>query len=56
MKHDRTWIGALGRKIFPGDAPWQRRKKVRFLLLAILAGLIIGGFIIGMSWMQIYQR
>lgn len=40
------------RKLFPGDAPWQRRKKLRNLLLAGLFGALLGGSVLVFAWLQ----
>ena len=36
----------LGRILFPKDASWQRREKIRTLFLSILVGLLVGGVLV----------
>jgi hypothetical protein len=42
MKRENPLVRVLGEIFFPQDAPWQRRKKLRLILLALLAGVLIG--------------
>jgi hypothetical protein len=50
--HKHSLIDGLLRKLFPNDAPWQRRKKFKSLLLAGLIGVVLGGLILLFAWLQ----
>ena len=40
------------RRLFPGDAPWQRRKKLKNLLVACRLGVVLGGLVLVFAWLQ----
>lgn len=50
QKH--SFYDSLLRRLFPDEAPWQRRKKLKTLLLAGLIGVILGGVILLFAWLQ----
>ena len=52
MSKNHSIYDSLTRKFFPNDAPWQRRKKMKMLLLAVTLGVLVGGGIILFAWLQ----
>jgi hypothetical protein len=52
MKPERSLNRSLSKWLFPGDAPWQRRKKIKSLLLAACIGILLGGLAILIAWSQ----
>jgi len=56
MSKKHSTYDSLTRKFFPNDAPWQRRKKMKMLLLAVTLGVLVGGGIILIAWLQNAKR
>jgi len=45
-------IDSFLRRLFPGDAPWQRRKKLKNLLVACFLGVVLGGLVMAFAWLK----
>lgn len=45
-------IDAWLKRLFPDDAPWQRRKKLKNLLVACLLGVALGALVMVFAWLQ----
>jgi hypothetical protein len=51
-----SWVNHIARQLFPRDQSFMARRKLRYAVWALLAGIIAAGLVVGIAILANNQR